>query len=164
MIVALFAMTLSAAHAVTFVLDDNNGRVVTIAPGLQLSQPDFVTGSPTRGAVSIIGGDLALGAPDVADFSSPFTIIGGGGAAPNPSSLTSNGTVFTIRDLGTGDLYEGVMTYYRSPRGANAGGVGTPPVPNNGASAVFELTLVPEPSALIFGFLALGALGFRRRR
>ncbi|MEM9479598.1 MAG: hypothetical protein AAGA58_08100 [Verrucomicrobiota bacterium] len=160
--VIIVASSISMSQAVTIVLDDNNNRVATIATGLQIQQANW----PAAGTWSLVGGDFALGAPDIADFSSSFTSAGqsGGGGAGSPASFVNNATVFTIRDLGTGDLYEAMMTYYRAPMGGNSGGVGTAPVPSNGASAVFEVTLIPEPSVSLLGILAASAMVVRRRR
>ena len=73
-----------------------------------------------------------------------FTSIGGG-EANNPGSnsnadFVNNAIAYTLRDDATGELFDIVHTFFRSPNGGNFGGVGTPPSPDNTAGLVLEVT------------------------
>ncbi|MEM7036158.1 MAG: PEP-CTERM sorting domain-containing protein [Bacteroidota bacterium] len=177
LLAALCAGALSTtADAVVLVLDDTNGYTATIAPGVTISQPAYTT-APS-GGVLLTGATAAIGVAGIADFTTgTFDQIGGNaviggiggtvGSAPgSPAAFVNNALAFTIRDEGTGDLYDAVITFFRAAdgNGANAGGVGTPPVPDSNAGLVVDVNLVPEPSSALLTSFALIGLGLRRRR
>ena len=124
----------------SFVLDNSNNYTATIAPGVTISH-SFLLGS---GQVSFTGATAAFGTSGVADFSgSTFTSIGGGEGNPGDNSnadFVNNAIAYTLRDDATGELFDVVHTFFRSPMGGNAGGVGTTPSPDNTAGLVIEVT------------------------
>ena len=160
---AALALSVSAsASAQTIVLDNTNGYSVALEPGVVLSRPGV-----NMGAMTISGGEFAIGTSDTAVFPGQ-TLIGNGVSGGllggnRPRDLVAGATPFTIRASGTGNLYDATLTYWNSTTPA-----GTPPVPDNAAAAVLDVTLAPTPgvpiSWLVPTLVALCAAAVGARR
>ena len=154
LVVWLWALSVPA-HATTIVLDNTNGYQAVLELGATIQQPSAPTGSFFITGTSL---EFAIGTAATAVFSGQ-TQIGGGSKLGGfrPEELVSDNVDFAIR-TSIGNLYDAHLTYFAT--------AGTPPIPNNDAGAVFEVTLfvIPEPSTALLLASGLMANGSTKRR
>lgn len=161
---ALIAAAISqSAPAVVLILDSSNAYSTTLEPGVAISQPLFDSGS--SGHIRFEGALIALGLPDIADFTGTVYSQIGDGSRPggsSPASMATSGVDFTIKADGTGNLYSARLLYFKGPDGGVTAGIA--PTPDLDAGAALDVQLVPEPSSAVLGMLlALGGLARRSR-
>ncbi|MEM7469145.1 MAG: VPLPA-CTERM sorting domain-containing protein [Pseudomonadota bacterium] len=158
----LGAMASLTAQAATVTLDAGNGYSAELETGVLLARQ--VDGS---GPISLTGGVFAIGNAESAVFGNQNRI---GGEFTDrldgnrPRDLAANSIAFAIRANDSGNLYNLLLTYF----GGDRQSAGVPPMPLNGATAVFDVnavTPIPVPAALPLMLSALGGFGvFARRR
>ncbi|MEM9480528.1 MAG: hypothetical protein AAGA58_12815 [Verrucomicrobiota bacterium] len=156
-LLAVFLLLISrSAFATDLILDSTNNYTVT-HEGITISQPAYNFGSG-RGFITFGNAVAAVGDSSSVDFlGQTFTQIGNGVRPvlpPSATGLTQNVTglpqnfvffdvPFILRRDSDHTLFEAEITYYNAPQG-NAE-VGPPPVPNNNAGLVVNITPVALP-------------------
>jgi len=158
----LLGALLQTVNAVTLVLDSTNSYTVNVGSGASIAQNGWASGADAR--ITFTGLTVFAGSVDTANFSTPLFTSGVALGGQDGAGAGLVGDFLTLREDATGDLFEAQVTFFRSPRGGNSGGVGIAPTIDNSAGLSLEVNQVPEPSALILAALTPIALLRGRRR
>ena len=128
------------ARRLIFALDNTNGYSATIESGARIIHP-FAAGS---GPLQFPGMQMAFGPASTAVFPG-VTQLGNGVSPPggpsSPRAYVTSNSVFTLKVLSSGKLYEGRITFWGDAGDSFCCPDGVPPLPGNPrlASAAFNL-------------------------